>query len=99
MGIMKEVFELVIRYMKDKFGWETSKADLVTEEWSGMVAAWWDAKVFYKLDNHYSSLDQVHSPEEGMRVFIRTKQGLHTYHFEGGTWQDLQVTPQSVYRK
>lgn len=97
MSFTREIYELVARYMGDKYGYEPTIAELSQEEWSSVVGAWWDAKVFYGLDNHYASLDDVKEPADGLRVYIIGDKVKRNYEYRGGSWVLRDDTPLSIY--
>lgn len=97
MSYQTERAALIQRFIKDKWGWEETIEAIL--KWSSLEfnATWFDALAYYRLENHYPSLEDVPDPHVGMTVFIREESKRVQYVFEQGEWVKVQDVEDRIY--
>lgn len=83
----QETFTLVQKHMLELSGWH-----MTIEDWQHLTTyeqavAWFDALAYFKMRNHYRSLDEVPSHhKEGTTIYIRRMDRRLEYRRKSGQW-------------
>lgn len=92
-----EIKALVKQYIKDTQG--IDEYDLTGIPWHKVVAAWWKAMSYYKMNGFCRSLDELEAVE-GMSASVLVKEGdVQCFAYEKGEWTWRGQLVEGMYKE
>ena len=83
----QETAELIVKYVKEALGRDTTVAQVLSHPWHKVVGYSWVANTYFKLHSFYKSLEEVIDPYEGMSVKILINaERIDNYFWKKGKW-------------